>query len=1402
MRLRINIYIVASIAFSIITLVSFWAFSSLFAETSIFYIGLPCALSAFLFSYMLLRHNSVTLSFKIAHAQIPNIILCVITILSVLAVLFVPAYDGSILEWVNIPLMNWLRYAASTLLTLFLPGYFLLKIFDSRNSLELSAIIPFSYVLSMFITFVTGFCLLLMYNSISSLVSFLLIGVNLTLMVAYCVLSSLNHRSTTVVNLSLTEVGALLATLAVILVGSIYVMNSTLPLSLGDMWVHLAGALQYSKGFPVYGGMLMPNYPYLFYVYLATLFQLSGLPSAISYQALFALSFISVLSFYSFVKGWFSKKNVVSIAVLLVSLLGFGSLYTLNLKVQNPAMSLSSAVSNAIPKTYDISDIMVIGPVLSNVVPILFIALPTLFMFLYLLRKNVNSITKSFLCAALVAVSFLGHPDASFFMGLALLLYAVIMKGDGVRSGSLGGIVGLLIVTLVDVSAPARMYIWGLGVSSAITLTFFVTFLFFVLSYVYSFLIRHVKIKRNFFSNGFKKNTFPIISWGIIGAYFFVLITWLYVLPRYNAYVFGGSNFTPFFVWAIRFGPIGLFSILCLSLYLGDVIKDKRLIFFAAIASAGFVMEQLTNYFPVYAAYRFATLTLIGVVPLAAYFVVKSFSLLTGKKKIVLTAILLLIMLPGMFSTSLFYYSEGQLKPTINNYELAALAFIEKNPPSNSSVITFTSDSESKLETFTGVNPLQIMQTWDYLLLNNTDPSTLLYLLGTSNAKYVYLSTSDFEELNSSNSTLRVLLDYLPVAFQNEDVTIYEVPQIAPPSLKSNLNILNFLTPDTTEFENDPSQSGIALQAIPSILNLNYTISSVPIEENITSFAIKGLNSSNWVTTEGTGAPFLDEKDLIDGSAAIAVNNLTTNENGYFAISNYCPVVLTQFDSLQVPLKVSDDVLGEVKLILYDPNGSYAAWLIQNFPKNQWFTMTVPLTEPTLESTTPIDLGNVSQIKIGFQELNPDSTYSFLKIGNVTGVISSYFLPYDEVKSLLPDSSTIMLTQDPNFDASSLLQSAEAGDKIVVFDTDNNNEGFFFNFLQLVANGYVQTDEIALSTNVGISETQVPFISTNSSSISCISYYKLNGSSVAPFVLFEKVGVGSITYVILPSTIITTLKNPLASLANIFDKIAEMQEFPIEKSEYSPNFLGSYDTLEGAVNVTGQFKVHTDHMLNISPITSSRLEITTENISKILTNTTIDSLEIYGSVQLVMAGQSISMQANSVSSYLTIFGDGLNQSCILELSDGTVADLSISNSTGLFTLQMKGGSLLIDTSELNVLVRNPSIESQGDTYFKSARIEYANPYTPLAGAVRQPLKIDGQAIFTVPFTNNDVMIITGFSYDGAASSSQVQTVARFEVPWLDLLMSPTSFVFYLILLVFAVFLFMRKQFSGVENGQD
>ena len=106
---------------------------------------------------------------------------------------------------------------------------------------------------------------------------------------------------------------------------------------------------------------------------------------------------------------------------------------------------------------------MIIGPAPSNVVPVFFITLPTLFLFLYLLRANASNVTKAFLSAVLVAVSFIGHVDGSFFMGLALLLYSIVFKGKDVKTIIFGGLLGLLIVFLIDFSAPAQIYLTGIS---------------------------------------------------------------------------------------------------------------------------------------------------------------------------------------------------------------------------------------------------------------------------------------------------------------------------------------------------------------------------------------------------------------------------------------------------------------------------------------------------------------------------------------------------------------------------------------------------------------------------------------------------------------------------------------------------------------------------------------------------------------------------------------------------------------------------------------------------------------------------------------------------------------------------------------------------------------------------
>ena len=60
----------------------------------------------------------------------------VMALVSISAVVLVPTYEGSIFDWGNVPFINWLRYIASVLLTMFLPGYFRYKQLSVKNCVE------------------------------------------------------------------------------------------------------------------------------------------------------------------------------------------------------------------------------------------------------------------------------------------------------------------------------------------------------------------------------------------------------------------------------------------------------------------------------------------------------------------------------------------------------------------------------------------------------------------------------------------------------------------------------------------------------------------------------------------------------------------------------------------------------------------------------------------------------------------------------------------------------------------------------------------------------------------------------------------------------------------------------------------------------------------------------------------------------------------------------------------------------------------------------------------------------------------------------------------------------------------------------------------------------------------
>ena len=106
----------------------------------------------------------------------------------------------------------------------------------------------------------------------------------------------INQKKTrnSLVTVNWLELGLILSLLAVVVVSSVITMISNLPLTPGDMQTNYGTALNFLRGFPVYGGkMITYSGGYLFSIYLDGLFALSGIPPALAEQGLYLLSFVS-----------------------------------------------------------------------------------------------------------------------------------------------------------------------------------------------------------------------------------------------------------------------------------------------------------------------------------------------------------------------------------------------------------------------------------------------------------------------------------------------------------------------------------------------------------------------------------------------------------------------------------------------------------------------------------------------------------------------------------------------------------------------------------------------------------------------------------------------------------------------------------------------------------------------------------------------------------------------------------------------------------------------------------------------------------------------------------------------------------------------------------------------------
>jgi hypothetical protein len=746
------------------------------------------------------------MSIRPAKYPIFEIFLGVLTLFSVISVISVPTAEISMLESASISISNWLRYLSSILLTTFLPGYFILRILDRKHTIDSSLALVLGCLLSIFITFLAGFLVMLSGNLIDSLGLPIMATVNIFLSGAYYLANwkrLRKHWPKANSAVSVSEIGIIFSLLAVIAVGSVAVMICNVPLTPGDMRRHYGTALDFSNGFSTYGGqMITYSGGYLFPIYLFVLFTLSGIPPALAEQGLYALTFLPLLGFYSVVKVWFIEdpnKKMSSVATALSLLLGFGGLYALYLRFVSPVYVTNELLDIVTSKTYDVGLRILYLP--DIVAPIWIIGLPVLFALLCFIKKEYSNLVKGVFLPIMVVLGYLAHAPEIFIFSLIFFIYVLLIKRRPEHKIGLYILAGLGAVFLVDFIAPAKVYIL-FDAGTSISFLFIDTLLLAILaSFIeligsrYSF---NMLTKFGEFLSEKLESSWRYLRWILLYVYAFLIVVWFVLESNLDFWLSGGYNYTPFFIFPLRFGVVGLLAVLSLFFYFKKIISNRSLLLVLLLMLTGFVSEQVSNYYSIYSAYRFGTITFLGACVIAAFGIVtiaanlkKAIPIITLRRVIICLSLGFLV-ISGMLSTSLFYVNATyySMSNRISQDTIVALDYIRQNTPANASVLTFTAESANELRTFAGINAVQDAQRWSQLLLSASNPYLITYILGSSNVKYIYASQRDYALLNSSR--LGYFVQYFPVVVRNRNATVYAVPPITAPSAQATFTMLHF----------------------------------------------------------------------------------------------------------------------------------------------------------------------------------------------------------------------------------------------------------------------------------------------------------------------------------------------------------------------------------------------------------------------------------------------------------------------------------------------------------------------------------------------------------------------------------------------------------------------------------
>ncbi|MFQ6086117.1 MAG: hypothetical protein ACE5OY_07655, partial [Candidatus Bathyarchaeia archaeon] len=753
-------------------------------------------------------------------------VVCVVVILAV-----PPTGTPVYLNWAYIDAPVLIKALASILVTLFIPGYAILRNLSFRRSLNVYEVLTFSYVLSIFLSTILAFGTISMGLEVRYTLFALLLAV-ITLFGVLFLRGKLTDFSGPTIQIKLDYANLFVITLLIALV--LFSYSHMYNFIFGDQWTYHGQALLfYRNGIPpAIDGRFAFYTTWWFALYLATFLSYSGLPSANAYYLLNILNPILLLAFYTMLLSFFERrkdeaKNIPIVATVFALFAGLGWIYWPTIRNRFPEAAPWYVLSLLGGQTYDVwvpNNLSIIASHPDITTPLQLVALPALFLLLCLLGDSPFNQKSTTFAAAMLGMGIFASHVAEMPWLLAFLIALTFLPGlpqnllGRLQQVNAGILLSLILTAVVDVISPFGRLFTIDPYLPILLLSFAGISLALLIGFVRKDLAIRERLPRpRFFNLGGKFSLASLFLVAYIFGLSFVIVANIYSTFHVSYTIDPRTrwSYVPWYFYPMRLGVVGLLAIAGLAIVRKKLNSEYSyqvfLVWSMVSILLGMYVGRISHSYDEFRFTRFlgaglsifASVAFIQMVrrleKVGLRIVFKPNATETGIPigRVLCVFVITSIILTGMASTLL--YTRHQRKVAFASFTprddiLGVANFISPqlglDDSVTSPVVTDPFRTGGKFD-----RGFCLMGMWDgrvvppRLFFDDNSPEQIFLATRTNNLKYIYMK--DYEREYLSNDTyIRFLLNHLPVAYADGWVSIFESYNFAPPTQNADLRVL------------------------------------------------------------------------------------------------------------------------------------------------------------------------------------------------------------------------------------------------------------------------------------------------------------------------------------------------------------------------------------------------------------------------------------------------------------------------------------------------------------------------------------------------------------------------------------------------------------------------------------